>query len=336
MLTLGIETSCDETAVAILENARTVRSSIISSQITLHERYGGVVPELASRAHVDNINIILQEAIKEAACDWHDLNLVAVTNGPGLVGALMVGVAAAKGIALSLSIPLVGVHHIYAHIYANWLAFDNIVFPCIALIVSGGHTTLLFMESHKEWKLLGATIDDACGEAFDKVARHLGLSYPGGPIIDALSEKGDPSAFKFPRALLGDESLNFSFSGLKTAVAREASLFNQDKLQESIADFAASFQEAAVDMLVEKIRRAVLKTKTGRILLAGGVAANRRLRYKLEQLKEYGAVESIYIPPPSLCTDNAAMVACAGYNEYKNGCQDTLTLDVKPMWEMDE
>lgn len=332
MLTLGIETSCDETAVAVLDGANKILSNLVSSQVFIHQRYGGVVPELASRAHVYNLNFLLEEALKEAKCSWGDLGLISVTSGPGLVGALMVGVAAAKGIALSLSLPLIGVHHIKGHIYANWLAYEEISFPCIALVVSGGHTTLLLLKGHGMLQLLGTTIDDACGEAFDKVGRKLGLPYPGGPAIDELAEHGDAKRFCFPRALLGEGSLDFSFSGLKTAVAREVAKMSEVELEERRADLAASFREAAVDVLLEKVKRALHITGVPYLLVAGGVAVNKRLREKLEELRQKQGLDGLFIPPPALCTDNAAMIACTGYYEFKAGRHDSLNLDVTPMW----
>lgn len=334
MLTLGIETSCDETAVAILEDAKKIRCNLVSSQTLIHQRYGGIVPELASRAHEHNLNFLLEEGLKEAKCRWEDISLVAVTNGPGLVGAIIVGVAAAKGISLSLSIPLIGVNHIHGHIYANWLSHEDVRLPSIALVVSGGHTALLLLKGHLEWELLGTTIDDACGEAFDKIGRLFGLSYPGGPAIDNVAENGDPGVFDFPRALLGEESLDFSFSGLKTSVARQFSRVSNGDLKEKLPDLAASFREAVLDVLIEKVKRAVKQTGISSLLLAGGVAANKKLREKLNLLKEDGILETLFIPPPELCTDNAAMIACAGYHEFKGGREDNLSLDVAPLWEI--
>ncbi|MGQ9523334.1 MAG: tRNA (adenosine(37)-N6)-threonylcarbamoyltransferase complex transferase subunit TsaD [Armatimonadota bacterium] len=323
-LVLGIETSCDETSAAVLSDRREILSSRISSQTDLHSRFGGVVPEVAARRHVEAMGPMVQTALEEAGCWFGDLGLIAVTNRPGLIGALLVGVAAAKAFSLALGVPLVGVHHLEAHIYANFIGGREPQFPVIALIVSGGHTDLVLMTGHGEYQVLGRTRDDAAGEAFDKSARAMGLGYPGGPLIDRLARTGDPTRFAFPRANLG-ESLDFSFSGLKTALL----LFlrrHGSQLEADIADVAASFQEAVVDPLVNNTMLAVERTGVRRVLLAGGVAANSRLREKMAEEGRRRGVEVSW-PPPSLCTDNAAMIACAGAFRYAIHGEDGLSLE---------
>ena len=323
-LVLGIETSCDETSAAVLNDRREILSSRISSQTDLHARFGGVVPEIAARRHVEAMNPMVQTALEEAGCTFGDLGLIAVTNRPGLIGALLVGVAAAKAYSLALGVPLVGVHHLEAHIYANFIGGQEPQFPVIALIVSGGHTDLVLMTGHGEYRVLGRTRDDAAGEAFDKSARAMGLGYPGGPLIDRLARGGDPTRFPFPRANLGD-SLDFSFSGLKTALL----LFlrrHGSQLEADIADVAASFQEAVVDPLVSNTMLAAERTGVRRVLLAGGVAANSRLREKMAEEGRRRGVEVSW-PPPALCTDNAAMIACAGAFRYAIHGEDGLELE---------
>lgn len=321
---LGIETSCDETSAAVLNSRREILSSRISSQTDLHEKFGGVVPEIAARRHVEAMNPMVQTALEEAECSFEDIGLIAVTNRPGLIGALLVGVAAAKAYSLALGVPLVGVHHLEAHIYANFIGGQEPQFPVIALIVSGGHTDLVLMTGHGEYQVLGRTRDDAAGEAFDKSARAMGLGYPGGPVIDRLARSGDPTRFPFPRANLGD-SLDFSFSGLKTALL----LFlrrHGAQLEADLADVAASFQEAVVDPLVSNTMLAAERTGVRRVLLAGGVAANSRLREKMAEEGRRRGVE-VKWPPPSLCTDNAAMIACAGAFRYAIQGEDGLSLE---------
>jgi N6-L-threonylcarbamoyladenine synthase len=324
-LILGIETSCDETAAAVVEDGRRILSNVVASQIDIHRRYGGVFPEVASRQHILSITPVIEETMGEAGVSWDDLEAVAVTYGPGLAGSLLVGVNAAKGIALGCGLPLLGINHIEAHIYANWLERkdeDRVVFPVLCLVVSGGHTELIRMSSHGQYQRLGGTLDDAAGEAFDKVGRLLGLEYPGGPAIEQAAQYGDPTAFDLPRAWLGD-SYDFSFSGLKTAVLR---IVKARERQLPVVDLAASFQVAVVDVLVEKAKRAAEEHHVEQILLAGGVVANRLLR---QEMAERSALP-VLCPPISLCTDNAAMVAGAAYFRYQAGYRSGWDLDVIP------
>ena len=313
---MGIESSCDETSVAVVRDGREVLSNIVSSQVEIHRLSGGVIPEIASRRHVKNIVLIIEKALQEANCNLSDLDAIAVTQGPGLVGALLIGIEAAKTLALCSGLPLVGVHHTTGHIYANHLTAP-LQFPLVSLVVSGGHTNLIYMPEHNRYQLLGQTLDDAVGEAFDKVARMMGLPYPGGPHIDKLSREGVPR-YNLPRAWLKSDSLDFSFSGLKTAVRIlwEKAEANGEPLK--IEDVAASFQEAAVDVLVEKTIRAVKRMKVDYLVLAGGVAANMRLR---ELLEMRCADENIRLSLPELqyCGDNAAMIAAVGAFELAEG-----------------
>jgi tRNA N6-adenosine threonylcarbamoyltransferase len=304
---LGIETSCDETAAAVVASGTRVLSSVVSSQVEIHAEFGGVVPEVASRAHVDALVPAIAQAIIEAGLDDASVDAVAATVGPGLIGSLLVGVSAAKALALVWQKPFVGVNHLEAHLYAALLDQPDLAFPVVVLLVSGGHTQLIVMEGHGRYRLLGSTLDDAAGEAFDKVARYLGLGYPGGPAIDREARRGDPERIAFPRAVL-DEGYAFSFSGLKTAVVN----YVRKHRDVSTADVAASFQAAAVDVLVEKTRRAAAEVGTEAVCLAGGVAANSRLR---EQMAEACAADgrSLHVPSREMCTDNAAMVAAAGW-----------------------
>ena len=302
MLVLGIETSCDETAAAVVEDGRIVRSSVVSSQVDLHAQYGGVVPEVASRAHVDLIVPVVADALGEAGVELHDLDAVAATRGPGLAGALLVGVSAAKALALVAGIPYVGVNHLEAHLYAGWLEQPELATPLAVLLVSGGHTMLVAVDGPGEYRILGQTVDDAAGEAFDKVARFLGLGYPGGPAIDRLARQGDPRAIPFPRAMPGE--LDCSFSGLKTAVVHHV----RAHPEVVVADVAASFQEAVVDQLLDKLARAADVAEATTLVLGGGVAANSRLRERTEALAA-ATGRSAFLPPLALCTDNAAMIA---------------------------
>ncbi len=327
MNVLGIETSCDETAAAVVTDGRQLRSNIVASQAEMHAAYGGVVPEVASRQHVLWIVPVLERALADAGLGWADLDAVAVTQGPGLAGSLLVGVNAAKAIAFARDLPLVGVNHLEGHIYANWLTGAEITFPVVCLIVSGGHTDLILMRDHGQYERLGRTRDDAAGEAFDKVARILGLGYPGGPAIQQAAENGDPSRYPLPRAWLG-ETYDFSFSGLKTAVLRAVETLrpHEPGATVTVADLAASFQEAVVEVLVEKTRRAALAYGARQVLLAGGVAANRLLRRWMAERVPVPVV----VPPLSLCTDNAAMIAAAGYFRLQRGERAGLELDVDP------
>jgi N6-L-threonylcarbamoyladenine synthase len=324
---LAIETSCDETAVAIVKNGTELLANIVASQIESHKRFGGVVPEVASRHHVEQITIVIDEALKKAELEPADLTAVAVTEGPGLVGALLIGVNAAKAFAFAHGLPLVPVHHIAGHIYANRLV-KEMTFPLLSLIVSGGHTELVFMEEHGAFKVIGETRDDAAGEAYDKVARTLNMPYPGGPHIDKLAQEGEPS-IDLPRAWLEPESLDFSFSGLKSAVIN--TVHNAAQRGEVIKpeDLAASFQASVVDVLVEKTFRAAEQYHVKQVLLAGGVAANKGLRKTLEErFKETGY--DLVIPPLHLCTDNAAMIAAAGSVAYQKGTRADMALNGVP------
>ncbi|GJM39382.1 MAG: tRNA N6-adenosine threonylcarbamoyltransferase [Acidimicrobiales bacterium] len=304
---LGIETSCDETAAAVVVGGSDVRANVVSSQIDIHAKYGGVVPEVASRAHVDTIMPVVEEALEVSGLRPDEIDAVAATHGPGLVGALLVGVSAAKAMALVWDVPFIGVNHLEAHLYASFLEEPDLEMPLVILLVSGGHTMLILMEDHLRYRVLGATVDDAAGEAFDKVARVLDLGYPGGPAIDRLSGDGDPAAIAFPRAMAND-GWNFSFSGVKTAVVNHVRK-NPDT---PIADVAASFQEAVADVLVTKARKAAREYGATGLCLAGGVAANSRLR---ERVSEAAAADGLraFLPSRAMCTDNAAMVAAAGW-----------------------
>lgn len=304
---LGIETSCDETAAAVVIGGHLIRSSVVSSQVDLHARFGGVVPEIASRAHVDLLTPVIAEALVEAGADGPDLQAVAATYGPGLVGSLLIGVSTAKALALVWDIPFVAVNHLEAHLYAALVEDPSLELPLVVLLVSGGHTMLVAMEGHGRYRLLGSTLDDAAGEAFDKVARYLGLGYPGGPAIDHIATEGDPTAIAFPRAMLHD-GLDFSFSGLKTAVVNHV----RKHPEASTADVAASFQEAVVDVLVTKARRASAQIGAKGLALGGGVAANSLLRERFLSACVDDGVHG-FLPSRSMCTDNAAMVAAAAW-----------------------
>ncbi len=336
---LGIETSCDETAIAIVRDGRAIEANVIASQIPMHEQFGGVVPEQASRAHLRAIVPTLREAFRDARRTWDDIAAVAVTHGPGLAGALLVGVNVAKGLALAQGKPLIGINHLEGHVYANWLETDPDTpeprFPLLALIVSGGHTDVVLMRGHGDYLRLGRTRDDAAGEAFDKVARILGLGFPGGPAIEREARAGDPTRFRFPRAWLEAESWDFSFSGLKTAVLHQVRDLGVDPSTEAaearrerlpVADLAASFQAAVVDVLATKTARAAAAHEAVAIALGGGVAANQALRRRVESLSPV----PVLCPPPRLCTDNGAMVAAAGYFRYCAGERSGWDLDVVP------
>ena len=308
---LGIETSCDETAAAVVERATEVRSSVVASQIDRHARYGGVVPEIASRAHVEMLTPVVAQALVEAGVADDEIDAVAATVGPGLVGSLLVGVSAAKALALVWGVPFVAVNHLEGHLYAAFLEEPDLDLPLVVLLVSGGHTLLVHMEDHGRYHLLGSTIDDAAGEAFDKVARFLGLAYPGGPVIDKLAQQGDPRAIAFPRAMIdrtGEGRHDFSFSGLKTAVVNHV----RHHPDVATADVAASFQEAVVDVLVTKARRAAREVGAKGLCLGGGVAANSALRQRFAEACAEDGIRS-FVPSRSMCTDNAAMIAAAGW-----------------------
>ncbi len=329
---LGIETSCDETAAAIVDSGTSVLSSVVSSQVDLHARYGGVVPEIASRAHVDLIVPVVAQAFVEAGLSDRpvdgagcEIDAVAATYGPGLVGALLVGVSAAKALALAWEVPFVAVNHLEAHLYAGLLEDPDLELPLVVLLVSGGHTMIVLMEGHGQYRVLGSTIDDAAGEAFDKVARFLGLGYPGGPAIDRLSIEGDPEAIRFPRPMAGDGTYDFSFSGLKTAVVNHV----RKHPEVATADVAASFQEAVVDVLVTKARAAAREVGAKGLCLGGGVAANSRLR---EQFLDACVVDGIrgFLPSREMCTDNAAMVASAAWYRWQSDGPSSLDTGAFP------
>jgi len=329
---LGIETSCDETAAAVVADGRRILSNVVASQVDLHARYGGVFPEMASRAHIEAVVPVIEQAMEEAHLGWNDLDAVAVTYGPGLVGSLLVGVNVAKGLALGRGLPLVGVNHLEGHIYAHWLEVDtegaapaDLAFPLLALIVSGGHTELILMRGHGDYAYLGGTLDDAAGEAFDKVGRLLGLPYPGGPSIEKAAREGNPAGFRLPRAWL-EGTYDFSFSGLKTAVVRLVQQHGGTPQGRMVADVAASFQEAVVDVLAAKTVAAAEEHQATAILLCGGVSANQVLR---ATVRERAAVP-VYYPPPVLCTDNGAMIAACGHFRFLAGERAGWDMDVDP------
>ena len=325
MKILGIESSCDETAAALVEDGCRILSSVVASQVRLHGPYGGVVPEIASRKHVEAILPVIHEALKRGGIGLQDLNGIAVTQGPGLIGSLLVGIAVAKSLAYVQRIPWVGVDHVWSHVASIFLE-KNLPFPFIALVVSGGHTSLFRVEGHTRLTLLGKTLDDAAGEAFDKVAKIMGLGYPGGEKIDRLSREGDPHSIPFPRILLDEDSLDFSFSGLKTAVINFIKKEEEPLHPKKIRDVAAAFQEAVVDTLRIKVFRAALRERVSNIVVAGGVACNSRLREKFSQEGEPLSM-AIHFPSPALCTDNAAMVAAAGFYSLQEGRQASLSLN---------
>ena len=329
IVTLAIESSCDETSAAILKDGRQVLSNIVATQIEEHKKFGGVVPEVASRRHIENVQQVVQEALDSAGMAFSDIDIVGVTYGAGLVGALLVGLSAAKAISFSLGVPLVGVNHIEGHICANFIAHKELEPPFMCLVVSGGHTHLVEVKDYGKYEILGQTRDDAAGEAFDKIARAIGLGYPGGSKIDRAAKLGDKQAIDFPRAYLEKDSYDFSFSGLKSAALN---YLNSKKMKNEdivIEDIAASYQEAIVDVLVEKSVRACMGKELKTLVLAGGVAANSRLREKLEQTAAKNGIDVKY-PPIDLCTDNAAMIGCAAYYDYKNGRVSGLDLNAVP------
>ncbi|MGD1996325.1 MAG: tRNA (adenosine(37)-N6)-threonylcarbamoyltransferase complex transferase subunit TsaD [Anaerolineae bacterium] len=332
MRVLGIETSCDETAAAVVAAGRRILSNTIASQADMHARYGGVFPEMASRAHIEAIVPVLQETMEEAHLGWDDLDAVAVTHGPGLVGSLLVGVNAAKGLALGRKLPLVPINHLEAHIYAHWLEAEtegaapaDLAFPLLALIASGGHTELALMRDHGDYVHLGGTLDDAAGEAFDKVGRLLGFPYPGGPAIEEAARAGDPSAFDLPRAWM-EGTYDFSFSGLKTAVVRLVRQLESPLEGDIVSNVAASFQEAVVDVLATKAAAAAEEYEATAILLCGGVSSNQTLRAMARERSD----GPVYYPPPILCTDNAAMIAACGHFHFLAGDRGGWDLDVAP------
>ncbi|MBQ4046031.1 MAG: tRNA (adenosine(37)-N6)-threonylcarbamoyltransferase complex transferase subunit TsaD [Lachnospiraceae bacterium] len=332
---LAIESSCDETAAAVVRNGREVLSNVISSQIDIHTLFGGVVPEIASRKHIEKINQVITQALSDAEMTLDDIDAIAVTYGPGLVGALLVGVAEAKAIAFARNLPLVGVHHIEGHVCANFIEHPDLEPPFLCLIVSGGHTHLVIMEDYGKFRIIGRTRDDAAGEAFDKVARAIGLGYPGGPKIDKAAREGNPEAIQFPHAKVDDAPYDFSFSGLKSAVLN---YINQAQMRgETInnADLAASFQKTVVDILTDHAIRAAKEYGYDRIVLAGGVAANSALRAGLAAACEKEGIRFCY-PSPILCTDNAAMIGAAGYYEYMKGVRSGWDLNAVPNLKLGE
>ena len=315
---LGIESSCDETAAAVVEDGSKVRSNIIYSQIDLHEVYGGVVPEIASRKHVEKINQVIKKAMQEADCTWEELDAVAVTYGPGLVGALLVGVSCAKALAYAKGLPLVGVNHIEGHIAANFIEHEDLKPPFMCMVASGGHSHLVYVKDYTEYEIVGRTRDDAAGEAFDKVARAIGLGYPGGPKVDKLAKEGNPEAIAFPRAHMEDAPYDFSFSGLKSAVLNYLNGCEMKKIEINRADVAASFQAAVVDVLTDNSVRAAKAYGCEKLALAGGVASNSALRARMTEACEKAGV-SFYYPSPVYCTDNAAMIGVQGYHAFMAG-----------------
>lgn len=327
MLILGIESSCDETAAAVLENGDRLLSSVIHSQVDTHSKFGGVVPEIASRQHLTAIYPVVQEALRQARVTLSQIDAIAVTQGPGLIGSLLVGLSFTKAVSFVTNIPCVGVDHMAGHLASVFLADDKPAFPFVSLVASGGHSSFFEVEDHLVYSLLGRTRDDAAGEAFDKVAKILGLGYPGGPIISSLAGEGDCKAIAFPRAWLAEDSLDFSFSGLKTAVVNHVNRARQQNAELPISDICASFQEAVVEVLVEKTIKAALNRGIKRVVMVGGVAANPRLR---EYMQFRGQQEglAVFMPPLDFCTDNAAMIALAGYHQFKGTGPSTLSMDV--------
>lgn len=335
MIILGIETSCDETAVAVIQDGKTILSDLLSSQIDLHRKYGGVVPELACRRHIEVIGLLIREAMEKSGRSYEQLNAIAVTVGPGLIGALLVGVSTAKSLAYSLQIPLLGIHHLEGHISAAFIEHKNITFPAVALVVSGGHTNLYYMPQKGKYQLLGKTIDDAAGEILDKGARMLGYSYPGGPVIDRLSQQGDPERISFPRPYRSSLNSDFSFSGLKTSLMHTLSKMGRspEEYVSSHPDIAAGYQAAIVDTLVEKTFSAVKKKNAKSVLLVGGVAANSLLRKRFVSTGERLGLE-VYIPSKRLCTDNGAMIAVAGMFRLEEKHFASLDLNPVPSLEL--
>jgi N6-L-threonylcarbamoyladenine synthase len=332
---LAIETSCDETAAAVLLNGNRILSNVVASQTELHAQYGGVFPEMASREHILAVYPVVKEALDQAHLGLGELDAIVVTRGPGLAGSLVVGINMAKALSLGSGLPLIGINHLEGHLYSAWIKSeekkDQVTpsFPLVALIVSGGHTSLILMKDHLTYEHLGSTLDDAAGEAFDKVARLLNLSYPGGPSIQKAAKRGSATAFQFPRSRLGNSS-DFSFSGLKTAVLREVKSLQSEGSVIPVNDIAASFQAAVVDVLAEKTFNAAEQAKAKHIIIAGGVSANTALRKAMTSQKKY----TVYIPPLKLCTDNAAMIAAAGYIRFINGFTDSLDFDALPNWPL--
>lgn len=335
VITLAIESSCDETACAILKNGREVLTNIISTQIETHKKFGGVVPEVASRKHIENIDVVVQQALEEAKLGFGDITHIAVTYGPGLVGALLVGLSYAKALSFSLGIPFVGVNHIEGHLSANYIADNDLKPPFITLIVSGGHTHLVEVKDYGVYEILGKTKDDASGEAFDKIARAMNLGYPGGPIVDRLAKQGNPHSVEFPRACINEDGYDFSFSGLKSSVLNHLNSCKMKGIEIVPEDICASFQAAVVDVLVNKTIKACKDKNYDIVTLSGGVAANSALREKMKQACDENGLKLCY-PPLVLCTDNAAMIGCAGYYRYINGRRDGMELNAVPNLKIDK
>lgn len=328
-LILGIESSCDETAASVVKNGREVLSNVINTQIALHKVYGGVVPEIASRKHIEAIDAVIDEALEKAGVTLADITAIAVTYGPGLVGALLVGVSAAKALAYACNKPLIPVHHIKGHIMANFIAHPNLEPPFVCLVASGGHSHIVNVKDYTQFEILGRTRDDAAGEAFDKIARVIGLGYPGGPLIDKLAKEGNPESVKFPRVKMDNNSLDFSFSGVKTAVINYLHKLDQNGEKYDKADIAASFQAAVVDALCSHTVEAAVRADAKTVALAGGVASNTALRAEMKNRCGKKGIQVLY-PSPVLCTDNAAMIACAGYYGYLNNDFADMTLNAVP------
>lgn len=335
VLILAIESSCDETAAAVVKNGRDVLSNVINSQIDIHTEYGGVVPEIASRKHIENIDIVIEKALCDANLTLDDITAVAVTYGPGLVGALLVGVAEAKAIAWAKKKPLVGVHHIEGHISANYIEHKDLEPPFAALVVSGGHTHLVYVEDYGRYEIIGRTRDDAAGEAFDKVARAVGLGYPGGPKIDRLAKEGNPHAIEFPRAKVDDAPYDFSFSGIKSAVLNYLNSCEMKNIEVNRADLVASFQNAVVEALVSRAVKLTMELKLKKLVMAGGVASNSALREAMSKVCDEQGIQ-LYYPSPGLCTDNAAMIGAAGYYDYINGVRHGYDLNAVPNLKLGE
>ena len=335
VLILAIESSCDETAAAVVKNGREVLSNVINTQIAIHTEYGGVVPEIASRKHIENINPVIRKALEDAGVTLDDIDAIGVTYGPGLVGALLVGVAEAKAIAFAKNKPLVGVHHIEGHISANYVENKELEPPFVALVVSGGHTHLVKVNDYGEYEIVGRTRDDAAGEAFDKVARAIGLGYPGGPKIDKLAKEGNPDAIEFPRAHVDDAPYDFSFSGIKSAVLNYINSANMQGKEINRADVAASFQKAVVDALVSRAVRLAKECGMDKLAIAGGVASNSALRVAVQEESAKNNIK-FYSPSPVLCTDNAAMIGAAAYYEYIKGVRHGYDLNAVPNLKLGE
>ena len=329
MSTLAIESSCDETSAAILRGGREVVSLVISTQIPIHQKFGGVVPEIASRKHIVNIMPVIEETLQKAKLELKDIDQIAVTYGPGLVGALLVGVSAAKALAFTLDVPLIGVNHLEGHIFANFLSHPDLKPPFMALVVSGGHTSLVHVKDYNSFKLMGQTRDDAAGEAFDKVARVMGLPYPGGPQIDKLAKEGNPLAIDFPQAMKNEENFEFSFSGLKSAVLNYLNSMQQKHIEINKADVAASFQHSVIEVLIAKAMQAVQESHCDTLVLAGGVAANSSLESRLREAADKAGIRFCF-PNKLLCTDNAAMIGCRGYYKALAGFKSDYYLNAVP------